>query len=715
MEQNQRKKPRRNSDRLLQKTAEILRILERIYRGEEADFSEAYADLVGMKDQLGRRREDRELGDSLCASIEAIASHLGRPVRTEERRREGRLRGIRLVDMPGNPLMSKTLTNMALLYAAIDQFENARHLLRRAQEIDSKVTEHIVDLPSEEGKIRFLYTTRLEADVFFSLVVKHLIHSPSARRDALDVWFKRRGQVLETQRRFQGALVYADDPQSLNTFQELSEASAELSGLLFEGPGKEGTHAYNKRIEHLESQRDRLKAKLSGLSGAFALKQKIENADAEKVAEALPEDTVLMEFARVEMYNFKTEEAKTGFGPAHYLAFVLHANNGDEVNLVDLGDAELIDRAVASFRKGIGKGNDTEGTMAIESSRMIFDLVFEPLRKKLGDVRDIFISPDGNLNLLPFEVLQDPEGRYLIEDYTFNYLMCGRDILGFGQIKGQRGKALLVGDPDFEMEAEEKDEVLRKLALRKEGQVQVFKRSSEMSGLRFARLPGTREEVRAIRAIIGAEESDLYIGRESLEEVLFQSKAPGILHLATHGFFLSDIGTGDLTGDKLARRVHLGFRSKPSGMKMKIENPLLRSGIALAGANAVLRSEDEQNSDGIITAEKILELRLRGTDMVVLSACDMGLGGVKVGEAVFSLRRSFIQAGAKSLVMSMWSAPDREAKELMVEFYRNIVSGRMSRCQALRQAALAEMKIAKDRYGHSNPRFWGSFVFVGEP
>ena len=154
---------------------------------------------------------------------------------------------------------------------------------------------------------------------------------------------------------------------------------------------------------------------------------------------------------------------------------------------------------------------------------------------------------------------------------------------------------------------------------------------------------------------------------------------------------------------------------EPTGKRIKIENPLLRSGIALAGANRALGSKDSKNHTGIVTAEKILGLKLRGTDMVVLSACDTGVGEIKTGEGVFGLRRAFTQAGSKSLVMSLWSVPDKETKELMVEFYKNIRVGKMNRCQALKQAALKEMKVVKERYGHTNPFFWGAFVFLGEP
>jgi len=116
-----------------------------------------------------------------------------------------------------------------------------------------------------------------------------------------------------------------------------------------------------------------------------------------------------------------------------------------------------------------------------------------------------------------------------------------------------------------------------------------------------------------------------------------------------------------------------------------------------------------------VTAEKILSLRLRGTDLVVLSACETGLGDIKSGEGVFGLRRAFTQAGTKGIVMSMWSVPDRETKELMVSFYTNILVKKMKRPEALRQAMLAELAEVKKRYGTTNPFFWGAFVYLGEP
>ena len=233
-----------------------------------------------------------------------------------------------------------------------------------------------------------------------------------------------------------------------------------------------------------------------------------------------------------------------------------------------------------------------------------------------------------------------------------------------------------------------------------------------MQGLTFSRLPGTKEEVKAIAALMGRSAREIYTGGSASESVLMQSKSPRILHLATHGFFLSDQDWSSMMDEK-SRGITITAREAPSGKKpVHIENPFLRSGLALAGANRSLAQEGI--TDGILTAEKILGLNLRGTDMVVLSACDTGMGDVKNGEGVYGLRRAFTQAGAKSLVMSLWEVPDRETKELMVSFYKNLQSGKINRAEALRDAALKQRQTVKFRYGNDHPYYWAAFVFLGE-
>lgn len=617
---------------------------------------------------------------------------------------------------PDHPIVAASLNNLAELYAALDNFAKAHDLLKKSQMIDSKLIDQVMGFASEDQKIEFLSKKKWPLYAFLSLVNQHPGQNSSHRKDALDVWLKRKGVILEAQKRLQEALIYSDDPEAISTFQELARVRSQLSKHAFAGPGKGGAEAYQKKKADLEAQKEILESRLSQLSQSFALNQKIAKADSEKVSRALPENTILLEFARVDKFNFKTRDWKRRWEPARYLAFILHAGKSDKIGMIDLGVADQVDKVLARLKREIVGLKDLKGMKTIDSSRKLYDLVFKPIKKGLGSVKEIYISPDGNLNLIPFEMLQGPDGRFLIEDYTFNYLTAGRDIIGFKEIKEKGGKALLMGDPDFDMGAKEKDTTLRKLTLSKIKHKETVTRSMDMRGFYFGRLPGTRDEVKFIQKLFGKDKAECFTANEALEEILRQKSAPKILHLATHGFFFKDLNLTNLRNDGMDRGV-MGIKElyRPIGKKSIIENPLLRSGIALAGANSSLQSGDKGTNDGIVTAEKILGLKLRGTDVVVLSACKTGMGEVKSGEGVYGLRRAFTQAGAKSLVMSMWSVPDRETKELMIQFYKNMLSGNMTRAQALRQAALRQMNTVKEHYGHVNPFYWGAFVFMGEP
>ena len=272
-------------------------------------------------------------------------------------------------------------------------------------------------------------------------------------------------------------------------------------------------------------------------------------------------------------------------------------------------------------------------------------------------------------------------------------------MIRFDTVESQGNRIVLIGDPDFNLDASQKNGVLTELGLKAEPPAAVS-RAPEMRGFQFGPLPGTRAEVEAIQTIMGPD-TLVYTGARALEEVLRQLSSPRILHLATHGFFLSDRQFTQLTG-----RGRTATKAPAPDV-----NPLIRSGLALAGANRALASG---GSDGILTAEKVLDLKLHGTEMVVLSACETGLGEIRNGEGVYGLRRAFTRAGAQSLVMSMWSVPDRETMELMQNFYTNYQGG-MDRGQALRQAVLSQLRQTETRYGHTNPYFWGAFVFMGKP
>ncbi|MBF0529604.1 MAG: hypothetical protein HQK55_10105, partial [Deltaproteobacteria bacterium] len=255
----------------------------------------------------------------------------------------------------------------------------------------------------EEQQLNFLSTTQSALESFLGLVTWRLSGDVSARQAALDVWLRRKGILLEAQRRFQEALLYGDNPEAIKVFQELARIRAELSQLIFTGPEKESPEVYTKKIADLEETKNSLEAKLSSLSQAYAQSKKTQRADTQKVAAVLPLKSVLLEFVRIREQNFQAKGGESMWRPAHYLAFILPARQPDKLNLVDLGPAEAIDQAVTDLKKAIEKTEDPTGRQVTPPAQNLYNLVFSKLKTAIGGARDIFISPDGQLNLIPFE------------------------------------------------------------------------------------------------------------------------------------------------------------------------------------------------------------------------------------------------------------------------------------------------------------------------
>jgi CHAT domain-containing protein/Tfp pilus assembly protein PilF len=617
---------------------------------------------------------------------------------------------------PGHPNVVACLGNLAGLQAAGGRFEQAWRLMAKAQAGVARLIDQVLGFTSGDQKLRFLAKQQGALSAFISLIAQHLARNDGAVRDAANIWLRRKGVVLKAQRRFQEALVYGGNPKAIETFKRLAAVRAGLARLVFSGPGRKGVEAYRRRLARLEVRKSELEARLSRLSRSYAVGRKAGRATIAKIAQGLPAGSVLVEIARIDFFDFKAESGLSGWRPARYLVFVIRARRPEKVSLVDLGPAGKIEAVIAGLKKAVsGQRPDRQtARRAAHISHRLYRLVFAPLKKHVGGAKTIFISPDGQLSLIPFEILMQPSGRFLIEDYTFNYLAAGRDVLRFGRVKGKTTAPLLLGAPDFNLSPMARRLLLDRLGLASPSRpVPVPARIRKYP---LQSLPQTGEEVRAIADLVGRNNCRVYRGPRALKQVLFKARSPRILHLATHGSFLEDVdpppglarrGSGGVAPISPVSILALpGAPKKRKRLPHRVFNPLLRSRLFLAGAN--------KDGDGILTAEEVLGLRLWGTELVVLSACQTGLGEVEVGEGVFGLQRAFLQAGARSLVMSLWSVPDLVARQVMVGFYRNFLRRKMDRCQALRRASLARLRLVKKKYGHAHPLLWAGFVFLGE-
>ncbi len=381
-------------------------------------------------------------------------------------------------------------------------------------------------------------------------------------------------------------------------------------------------------------------------------------------------------------------DGEKAFGEPRYVAYVVRRRG--KIQWRDLGSAKAIDATAENLRQSL---RDPERRDVETLARALDEKVMQPVRALLGDAGELLVSPDGELNLIPFEALADERGNYLIENYSFTYLTSGRDLLRMQTARTSKSDLLVIADPTFGMPAADE-----KLTADGRTKTTVSRRkrrnlnaARDMSEVYFAPLGGTAQEARAIGKIF--PNATFLTKKQATVTAVKLIAAPRILHIATHGFFLEN---GDTNTPTAIRGL---------AANSKAENPLLHSGLALAGANR----RNQTGDDGILTALEASGLNLWGTKLVVLSACDTGLGEVKTGEGVYGLRRAFVLAGAESLVMSLWSVSDYATRELMTNYYKNLKQG-IGRGAALRQVQLEMLK----KNGRRHPFYWAGFIQSGE-
>jgi CHAT domain-containing protein len=324
-----------------------------------------------------------------------------------------------------------------------------------------------------------------------------------------------------------------------------------------------------------------------------------------------------------------------------------------------------------------------------EPAREVHDRLMRPLRRHLGDAEHILVSADGLLNLLPFGVLRDEQGRYLVERAQLTYLTSGRDLSRLATAGPKRGAPVVIADPDFG-------------APRGSGRASsaagIPSMSTSRAALRFEPLPQTAVEARAVKAALHLDDDQVLTGRAATEPALRRLTGPRILHLATHGFFLAD-----QPRDPGFPASAAPGRNAPSASAAT--NPLLRSGLALSGANEAGSGDD----DGILTALELAGLDLAGTELAVLSACETGVGQVQSGDGVYGLRRALVLAGVRTQVVSLWKVDDAATKDLMTDYYARLGGG-AGRSAGLREAQLAML----DDPARSHPYYWAAFVVIGD-
>ena len=627
----------------------------------------------------------------------------------------------------GHPDVANSLNNLAMLYEAGGHHERAIAGLSRATDIREENIALVLTTGSEKQKQLYLNTLSGETDAILSLNTKSAPKNGAATRLALTTILRRKGRSLDAMTDQIAALRSRAAPEDQKLLDQLAAARAQLANLQLGGVSDNSTPAARQsQLNTLTEEVEKLEATISRRSAEFrAGAQPVTLAN---VQAALPADSALIEIFSYQPFNAKAKPVEEKFGAARYVAYV--ARREGEPQFVDLGEAAAIEANVEKLRMALRDDKRAAGgdvAAVKEASRAVDEQVMRPVRSLLGATRRIFLSPDGALNLIPFAALVDERGKYLIEDYTLTYLTSGRDLLRLGVTVKSKGPPVVLANPlydDSKRSGNNATETLAVVAAKRN----VDFNAIDFSKVRYTPLPGTAEEGKTLSMLMPG--ALMLSAAGATEAALKQLHGPRILHVATHGFFLTDQPRqAGSRGLGLVVEKSLGGMAAAPGVASQGENPLLRSGLILAGVNQRRSGTDE---DGVLTAAEAAGLDLWGTKLVVLSACETGLGDVKNGAGVYGLRRALVLAGSESQVMSLWQVSDAATRDLMQVYYTRLQRGE-GRTEALRQVQLemlnngaavqggneqqrglmgaGEVKTLAVNYRH--PYYWASFIQSG--
>jgi CHAT domain-containing protein/lipopolysaccharide biosynthesis regulator YciM len=587
---------------------------------------------------------------------------------------------------PEHPDVVSTLSHISLMYMAQGNFTEAEKFQSRAIAISERNAALTLSAGAERQKLAYLDSLSEQLDRAVTLNVGLAPEQTAARDLALTTVLQRKGRVQDALSESLVSLRRRLNSEDAKLLDRFNETTSRLSRLVFTGPQELTAEEFERRSKELNEEREQLEAEIARRSAEFRAQSQPVTIDA--VRRALPSNAALLEFVSYRPLSPKGITTKERYGAPRYVVYVIR--NQGEIRWRELGGTKEIDGAVQAFRQALRnpQRKDTE-----QLARALDELVMQPVRMLLGAATQLLVSPDGELNLVPFAALVDEQGRYLIQRYSFAYLTSGRDLLRMQVVRESQSGPLVVANPSFG------DQVL------KETPLAVARNSTSPRSLTaayFAPLAATETEARSIQTLF--PDATVLTGFKATETAVKQVAAPRILHLATHGFFMSEP-----TAFESAPPAVPGGSSRQTATttnsNVAIENPLLRSGLAFAGANL----RNGKADDGILTALEASGLNLWGTKLVVLSACDTGVGEVRTGEGVYGLRRAFTLAGAESLVMSLWPISDFTTRTLMTSYYQNLKQG-MGRGEALRQVQLDMLK----KNPKLHPFYWANFIQSGD-
>ena len=592
-----------------------------------------------------------------------------------------------------HPDYAYSLYSQAVLYHKLGEFDRAEPIFREATRRYIRQIRTYFPALSEKEKSAFYRRIEPMLQALRDFVIDRVIDSTQTDAatkqellaDFYDLQLTTKAILLNASSKIRTAIFSSEDAELIEQYRQWVLSKENLARLY--SLTKDEWEKQQGRIAFLEERANELEKALSRRSTAFANDIESKNFTWRDVQRQLQPEEVAVEMIRVEKGDSLVFYVALGVTPASEAPAIVLLPNGQRMEN-------------KNFRY---YQNAIDFSMADELS---YDLYWAPLKPLFSPhTQTIYLAPDGVYNKISLNsLLNGRTHQFLIEESNIRMLSSTRELVQQQPVT-TRQEAYLLGYPNYQLDLrpettpaapDNEDTLIEK----------TLSASVALTDLPFANglhtLPGTEQEIDYLDQLLREHQwtTYKYLENKAQEGVLKRITSPRLLHVATHGYFMSDLLP---ESDASSYGVHL---------QNITTNPLLRSGLLLAGAERTIRQQQQQQpmswqqEDGILTAYEAMNLNLSGTELVVLSACETGLGEIKNGEGVYGLQRALLIAGAKSVLMSLWNVNDQATSELMQLFYQKWLDGE-DKFTALRAAQLEILKKRRDPY------YWGAFVMVG--
>jgi len=586
---------------------------------------------------------------------------------------------------------------------------NALEYARRACRIRRRDLIDNARVLSEEDALSYSQSWHNSVNQYISCYYDIMNTEYSLDETMPDIAIQAKGYVSDEVFERQRSITLESDSTVQNLAKEYYAAKYQLSRMFVRGSG-EDVLAYSEKVDSLTQYITSVEASLARHSSIYSGVCHSKDITTNRITSMLPNNSILLEYLKYNYYLLKPDTSIT-----RYLVVILKQDEPAEIEF--LGDASDIDPLVQEYREHMQTVSE-QGIPPTEQhledyrkiSRKLYGVLVQPLEKSFSEGDLLLIAPDGLLNMVSFVGIIDNDSRYLIENHAIHYVSSGRDLIRMAKESESTDGLFAFGDPDFNAVPEMRVYSYNDTNGTTSNTVTYALRGNrsgceKLNTIEVTPLPNTRYEIEVIATQWeeqGLHPISTYYGPEASEEI-FKAMAPGnrLIHLATHGYYLDDVCQ--------PAQARNGITSEQDFVG---ENPLLLSGLFLAGAN--LHGEGPESisfEDGILTAYEVSAMDLQGTDMVVLSACETGLGSVVTGEGVYGLRRAFQMAGARTILSSLWRVSDAATADFMKLLYETKGDDLAEILAKMYRRKLIDLR---KRNQPDHPYNWAAFMAIGD-